>query len=115
MQLIIRDPAPVIQTNILGTQAVLKVAHRYPKKMVIASTSEIYGKNDRLPLREDADRVLGPTTKAHWSYTTSKAVDEFLGLAYHKHLGLPVVIFRLFNTVGPRQTGRYAWWCRGPL
>lgn len=105
--LIVKDPVHVIETNILGTHAVLKVANRYRKKVLIASTSEIYGKSNHVPFREDDDRLLGPTTKARWSYSTSKAVDEFLGLAYHRQMGLPVVIFRLFNTVGPRQTGRY--------
>ena len=107
VELIVKDPVRVIETNILGTHAVLKVANRYRKKVLIASTSEIYGKNNDVPFREDDDRLLGPTTKARWSYSTSKAVDEFLGLAYHRQMGLPVVIFRLFNTVGPRQTGRY--------
>jgi len=107
VELIVRDPVHVIETNILGTHAVLKVANRYRKKVLIASTSEIYGKNNHVPFREEDDRLLGPTTKARWSYSTSKAVDEFLGLAYYRQMGLPVVIFRLFNTVGPRQTGKY--------
>jgi len=107
VELSVRDPVNVIETNILGTHAVLKVANRYRKKVLIASTSEIYGKNNQVPFRENDDRLLGPTTKARWSYSTSKAVDEFLGLAYFKQKGLPVTIFRLFNTVGPRQTGRY--------
>jgi nucleoside-diphosphate-sugar epimerase len=107
VELIVRDPVRVIETNILGTHAVLKVANRYRKKVLIASTSEIYGKSNHTPFREDDDRLLGPTTKARWSYSTSKAVDEFLGQAYHRQMGLPVVIFRLFNTVGPRQTGQY--------
>lgn len=107
VELIVRDPVNVIETNILGTHAVLKVANRYRKPVLIASTSEIYGKNNQMPFREDDDRLLGPTTKARWSYSTSKAVDEFLGLAYFKQKGLPVTIFRLFNTVGPRQSGRY--------
>jgi len=105
--LIVKDPVHVIETNVLGTIGVLNVANRYRKKVVIASTSEIYGKSSEIPYREDTDRVLGPTTKSRWSYSTSKAVDEFLGLAYHRQFGLPVVIFRLFNTVGPRQTGHY--------
>jgi UDP-glucose 4-epimerase len=107
VDLIVRDPVHVIETNILGTHIVLKVATRYRKKVLLASTSEIYGKNQRVPFPEDADRVLGPTTKARWCYSTSKAVDEFLALAYHRQKDLPVVIFRLFNTVGPRQTGQY--------
>jgi UDP-glucose 4-epimerase len=107
VELIVKDPVRVIETNILGTHAVLKVANRYRKKVLIASTSEIYGKNNHVPFREDDDRLLGPTTKTRWSYCSSKAVDEFLGLAYYRQMGLPVVIFRLFNTVGPRQTGQY--------
>jgi UDP-glucose 4-epimerase len=107
VELILNDPVRGIETNVLGTHAVLKVAARYRKKVLVASTSEIYGKSDRVPFAEDQDRVLGATTVARWSYSTSKAVDEFLALAYHQQMGLPVVIFRLFNTVGPRQTGRY--------
>jgi len=86
---------------------VLEVANRYRRKVLIASTSEIYGKNTRVPFREDDDRLLGPTTRSRWAYASSKAIDEFLGLAYHRQMKLPVVIFRLFNTVGPRQTGQY--------
>lgn len=107
VELIVEDPVRVIETNILGTHAVLKVANRYRRKILIASTSEIYGKGPGSPFREDDDLLLGPTTKSRWSYSTSKAVDEFLGLAYHRQKGLPVIIFRLFNTVGPRQTGQY--------
>ena len=107
VELIVRDPVHTIETNILGTHAVLQAAARYRKKVLIASTSEVYGKGVQVPFGEDDDRVLGPTSKARWSYSDSKAVDEFLGLAYHKQRDLPVVIFRLFNTVGPRQTGRY--------
>ncbi|MFC2015982.1 GDP-mannose 4,6-dehydratase [Chloroflexota bacterium] len=107
VELIIKDPVHVIETNILGTRAVLNVASRYRKKVLLASTSEIYGKSERVPFGEDDDRVIGSSTKARWSYSTSKAVDEFLGLAYHRQVGLPVVVFRLFNTIGPRQTGRY--------
>lgn len=107
VDLIVRSPVHVIETNIMGTEAVLRAAHRYRKKTIIASTSEIYGKSDKVPFSEDDDRVLGPTTKARWSYSTSKAVDEFLALAYYKERGLPTVILRLFNTVGPRQTGQY--------
>lgn len=107
VELIVRDPVHVIETNILGTHTVLKTAERYRKKVLIASTSEIYGKNNNAPFREDDDRLLGPTTKSRWSYAASKSVDEFLGLAYFHQKELPVVIFRLFNTVGPRQTGRY--------
>lgn len=107
VELIVRDPVHAIETNILGTREVLNVAKRYRRKVLLASTSEIYGKSEAVPFREDDDRVLGATTKARWSYSTSKAVDEFLALAYHRQMGLPVVIFRLFNTIGPRQTGRY--------
>jgi UDP-glucose 4-epimerase len=107
VELIIEDPVRVIETNILGTRSVLQVASRYRKKVLLASTSEIYGKSERVPFDEEEDRVIGPPTKSRWSYSTSKAVDEFLGLAYHRQKGLPVVVFRLFNTVGPRQTGRY--------
>lgn len=107
VDLIIQDPLRTMETNILGTHAVLGAASRYRKKLLLASTSEVYGKSNDIPFREEADRVLGATTKARWSYASSKAVDEFLALAYHRQTGLPVVIFRLFNTVGPRQTGRY--------
>jgi UDP-glucose 4-epimerase len=107
VDLIVRDPVHAIETNILGTREVLNVAKRYRRKVLLASTSEIYGKSDAVPFHEDDDRVLGATTKARWSYSTSKAIDEFLALAYHRQMGLPVVIFRLFNTIGPRQTGRY--------
>jgi UDP-glucose 4-epimerase len=107
VELIIRDPVHVIETNILGTAAVLKAAARYRRAVLLASTSEIYGKSEATPFREDCDRVLGPTTRWRWSYSTSKAVDEYLGLAYHRQLGLPVTVFRLFNTVGPRQSGHY--------
>jgi nucleoside-diphosphate-sugar epimerase len=86
---------------------VLKHANKKKKKVLIASTSEVYGKSDTVPFREDADLVLGPTSKGRWSYACSKAIDEFLALAYWKEKHLPVVVFRLFNTVGPRQTGRY--------
>lgn len=107
VQLIISDPVRTIETNILGTHAVLKAAARYRKPVFIASTSEVYGKGERVPFHEDDDRVLGPTTKSRWSYSDSKAIDEFLGLAYHQKFGLPVTIVRFFNTVGPRQTGQY--------
>ncbi len=107
VQLIIENPVHVIETNVLGTHAVLKAAARYRKLVLLASTSEIYGKSVQVPFRENDDRVLGPTTKARWSYSDSKAVDEFLALAYHHQLDLPVIICRFFNTVGPRQTGQY--------
>jgi len=104
---IIEQPVETIETNILGTEAVLKLAAKYHKKVLIASTSEVYGKNTNIPFSEDDDSVFGATVKSRWSYACSKAIDEFLALAYHKEKGLPVVIVRFFNTVGPRQTGRY--------
>jgi len=107
VQLIVSHPVEVIETNIMGTEMVLKLANRYLRKVLITSTSEIYGKSERVPFREDDDRVLGPTTRNRWCYSSSKAIDEYLALAYHKQKQLPVVIVRLFNTVGPRQTGRY--------
>ncbi|MBN1262131.1 MAG: GDP-mannose 4,6-dehydratase [Anaerolineae bacterium] len=107
VELIVQDPVRVIETNVLGTRAVLKAAARYRRRVLLASTSEIYGKSEAIPFSEEADRVLGPTTKSRWCYSTSKAVDEFLALAYHQQIGLPVVICRFFNTVGPRQTGQY--------
>lgn len=107
VDLIVKEPVRVIETNIKGCETVLRVGVRYRKKVLLASTSEIYGKSDAIPFREDADGVLGPTTRSRWSYACSKAMDEFLALAYAKQWSLPVVIVRLFNTVGPRQTGRY--------
>ena len=107
VELIISHPVQVIETNVLGTQAVLEAASRYRRKVLLASTSEIYGKSTRIPFREDDDRVIGPTAKTRWCYSTSKALDEFLALAYWRQKQLPVVIARLFNTVGPRQTGQY--------
>ena len=107
VELIVSKPVEVIQTNILGTDMVLKLANRYLKKIVLTSTSEIYGKNSHVPFKENDDRVLGATTKHRWSYSCSKAIDEFLALAYYKEKKLETVIVRLFNTVGPRQTGRY--------
>jgi UDP-glucose 4-epimerase len=107
VDLIVKSPIHTIETNVNGTETVLRIARRYRRKVLLASTSEIYGKSERVPFSEDDDRMLGPTTKSRWSYSTSKALDEFLALAYYKEVGLPVVIFRLFNTVGPRQTGYY--------
>ncbi len=107
VQLIIQNPVHTIETNVMGTEAVLKAALRYRAKVLIASTSEVYGKSERVPYREDDDVVLGPTARNRWAYAASKMVDEFLALAYQREHGLPVVIFRLFNTVGPRQTGQY--------
>jgi UDP-glucose 4-epimerase len=107
VRLIVESPVNTIETNVHGTEMVLKLANKKKKKVLIASTSEVYGKSNVVPFREDADLVLGPTSKGRWSYACSKAIDEFLALAYWKEKRLPVVIFRLFNTVGPRQTGRY--------
>jgi len=107
VELIVRDPVHTIETNLDGTDVALRLARRYRKKILIASTSEVYGKNTAVPFHEDADRVMGPTTKSRWSYAESKAIDEFLALAYHKQFDLPVIICRFFNTVGPRQTGTY--------
>jgi UDP-glucose 4-epimerase len=107
VRLIVESPVNTIETNVHGTEMVLKLANKKKKKVLLASTSEVYGKSQAVPFREDADLVLGPTHKGRWSYACSKAIDEFLALAYHKEKRLPVVIFRLFNTVGPRQTGRY--------
>ncbi len=104
---IISQPVQTIEINIGGTEVVLQTARRYRKKVLLASTSEVYGKGIRIPFTEDDDSVMGPTTRSRWSYAASKAIDEFLALAYHKEADLPVVIFRLFNTVGPRQTGQY--------
>ena len=107
VRLIVESPVNTIETNVHGTEMVLKLANKKKKKVLIASTSEVYGKSEQTPFREDADLVLGPTHKGRWSYACSKAIDEFLALAYHKEKRLPVVVFRLFNPVGPRQTGRY--------
>ena len=107
VQLIVENPVHTIQTNIMGTEAVLSTANRYGCKVLIASTSEVYGKGVKIPFCEEDDRLMGSTTHSRWSYAASKAVDEFLGLAYHHQYGLPVVVMRFFNTVGPRQTGRY--------
>jgi len=107
VKLIVESPVRTIETNVNGTQMVLEAAVRKRKLVFAASTSEVYGKNINVPFHEDADLVLGPTTKGRWSYAASKALDEFLALSYWKEKRLPVVIARLFNTVGPRQTGRY--------
>ena len=105
--LIVKAPVHTIETNIHGTEVTLGLANRFRRKVLITSTSEVYGKNSKVPFREDDDTLLGPTTFSRWSYACSKMVDEFLALAYHEQWGLPVVICRLFNTVGPRQTGEY--------
>ena len=107
VKLIVESPVRTIETNVNGMQLVLEAACRKRKLVFTASTSEVYGKNTNVPFREDADLVLGPTTKGRWSYAASKALDEFLALAYWKEKRQPVVVARLFNTVGPRQTGRY--------
>jgi UDP-glucose 4-epimerase len=107
VKLIVQDPVHTIQTNISGTEAVLNTANRYGCKVLIASTSEVYGKGVRVPFHENDDSLMGSTSQSRWAYATSKAVDEFMGLAYHRQFGLPVVIMRFFNTVGPRQTGYY--------
>lgn len=107
VQKIIDAPVDTIETNILGSHKVLSQAARHGKLCLLASTSEVYGKSSRYPFSEDDDVVYGPTSKARWSYACSKAIDEFLALAYHKTEGLPVIVARLFNTTGPRQTGRY--------
>lgn len=107
VQRIISEPIETIETNIGGTEVVLKAARRYRKKVLLASTSEVYGKGVRIPFMEDDDCLLGPTIRNRWSYAASKMVDEFLALAYHKEVELQVTIFRLFNTVGPRQRGQY--------
>lgn len=107
VKLIVDQPLRSFITNIRGTEIVLEAAHRYRRKVLIASTSEIYGKNNAEGLTETADRVLGSTSVARWSYSTSKAADEVLAYAYHKERALPIVIARLFNTVGPRQTSAY--------
>jgi UDP-glucose 4-epimerase len=104
---IIENPLHSMRVNVRGTENVLEAADRHGKSVVLFSTSEIYGKSPDVPFREDADRLLGPTTVHRWSYSTAKAVDEILGLAYHKERDLPVIIVRCFNTCGPRQRGRY--------
>ena len=107
VQLIVDQPVHTIETNIHGTEVVLAVANKFRKKIILASSSEVYGKSENVPFREDDDTVLGSTRFSRWSYACSKAIDEFLGLAYHQQFGLPVVVVRFFNTVGPRQTGTY--------
>jgi len=107
VMLIVESPVRTIETNIKGTEAVLMHANKKKKKVILASSSEVYGKSEQKSFKEDGDLILGPTTKSRWSYACSKAIDEFLALAYWKEKRLPVVITRLFNIVGPRQTGRY--------
>ena len=107
VKLIVEAPVHTIETNVHGTEVVLKHANKKKKLVLIASTSEVYGKSAEVPFREDADLVLGPSEKHRWAYACSKLIDEFLALAYWKERKLPVIIVRLFNTVGPRQTGQY--------
>lgn len=107
VRLIIESPVRTLEINIRGTEVVLELAAKKRKKVVIASTSEIYGKANSFPFSEESDIVLGATAKSRWSYACSKAIDEFLALAYWREKRVPVVIARLFNTIGPRQTGRY--------
>jgi nucleoside-diphosphate-sugar epimerase len=107
VRLIVESPVRTIETNIRGTEIVLGLAAKKRKRVLITSTSEVYGKLDRVPFKEDDDLVMGATSKGRWSYACSKAIDEFLAIAYWKEKRVPTVIARLFNTVGPRQTGRY--------
>jgi UDP-glucose 4-epimerase len=107
VRLIVESPVRTIETNVNGTQHVLEAAAKKRKLVVCASTSEVYGKSTKVPFVEDADLVMGATTTGRWSYAASKALDEFLALAYWKEKRLPVIVLRLFNTVGPRQSGRY--------
>ena len=107
VRLIVESPVRTIETNIKGTEIILELAAKKKKKILITSSSEVYGKSNKVPFREDDDIVLGPTIRARWSYACSKAIDEFLALAYYRERKLPVIICRLFNTVGPRQTGAY--------
>ncbi|MHC4115297.1 MAG: GDP-mannose 4,6-dehydratase [Planctomycetota bacterium] len=107
VKLIADEPVRTIETNIKGTEVVLEACNRFKKKVLITSTSEIYGKSEAVPFGEDDDIVLGSTSLSRWSYACSKAIDEFLALAFHQEYGLNVVIARVFNTIGPRQTGQY--------
>lgn len=107
VRLIIDEPLKSLHTNIVGTEVVLELANKFRKKVFLASTSEVYGRNSKVPLNEEDNRIYGSTTVARWSYASSKALDEFLALAYFKMKQLPVVVARFFNTVGPRQTGQY--------
>ena len=107
VRLIVESPVRTIETNVNGTQMILEAAAKKRKLVLTASTSEVYGKSTQIPFHEEADLVLGPTTKGRWSYAASKALDEFLALSYWKEKKVPVIVVRFFNTVGPRQTGRY--------
>lgn len=107
VRLIVESPVHTIETNVKGTELVLQAAQKKKKTVLVASTSEVYGKSTEIPFREDGDLVMGATSKGRWSYAASKALDEFLGLAYYREKKLPVIVSRFFNTIGPRQTGRY--------
>ncbi|MGH7897232.1 MAG: GDP-mannose 4,6-dehydratase, partial [Candidatus Binatia bacterium] len=107
VRLIVESPVRTIETNVRGTELVLDLANKKKKRVLIASTSEVYGKSSKVPFTEEDDLLLGPSTKGRWSYACSKALDEYLAIAYWREKKLPVTIVRLFNTVGPRQTGRY--------
>ncbi len=107
VQLIVEHPVHTIETNVMGTKEVLQAALRYKCRVLLASTSEVYGKGSKVPFEEDDDVLLGATSRSRWGYAASKMVDEFLGFAYRREFGVDVVPFRLFNTVGPRQTGQY--------
>jgi len=107
VQLIVDQPVHTIETNIHGSEIVLNLANKFGRPILVASTSEVYGKNTKIPFSEDDDTTLGSTTFTRWSYACSKMVDEFLALAYHEQFGLPAIVCRFFNTVGPRQTGMY--------
>ena len=107
VKLIVESPVRTIETNVKGTEVVLSQANKKKKKVLLASTSEVYGLSNDVPFREDGNLVMGATTKGRWSYACSKAIDEFLALAYWREKKLPTVVVRLFNTVGPRQTGQY--------
>src|SRR5487761_2260635 len=107
VRLIVESPVRTIETNVHGTEVVLRAAAKKRKRVVIASTSEVYGKSTKVPFSEEDDLVMGSTSIGRWSYACSKALDEFLGLAYHNEKHVPVTVIRLFNTVGPRQTARY--------
>ncbi len=107
VKLIVESPVRTIETNVRGTEVVLAIANKKKKKVLLASTSEVYGLSTEVPFREDGNLVMGATTKGRWSYACSKAIDEFLALAYWRERKLPTIVVRLFNTVGPRQTGQY--------
>jgi len=107
VKLIVESPVNTIETNVHGTEVVLSLANKKKKKVLIASTSEVYGLSTQVPFKEDGNLVMGATTKGRWSYACSKAIDEFLALAYWREKKLPTIVVRLFNTVGPRQTGQY--------